>query len=52
MGGLSRYAGVAQLVAQLICNQWVAGSIPVASSTCEVNLSGDKRGLENRWYQR
>jgi hypothetical protein len=26
------YAGVAQLVEQLICNQQVAGSIPIASS--------------------
>ena len=27
-----QHAGVAQLVAQLICNQWVAGSIPVAGT--------------------
>jgi glycyl-tRNA synthetase (class II) len=28
-------AGVAQLVEQLICNQQVAGSSPIASSFCE-----------------
>jgi hypothetical protein len=27
-----KYAGVAQLVEQLICNQWVGGSIPLAGS--------------------
>lgn len=26
------YADMAQLVAQLICNQWVAGSIPVVGT--------------------
>ncbi len=26
------FAGVAQLVEQLICNQWVGGSIPLAGS--------------------
>ena len=30
---LSGFAGVAQLAEQLICNQQVAGSIPVTSST-------------------
>ncbi len=29
------FAGVAQLVEQLICNQWVTGSIPVAGSLNE-----------------
>ncbi len=29
---MARYAGVAQLVEQLICNQQVAGSSPIASS--------------------
>ena len=29
---LQKYAGIAQLVEQLICNQQVAGSSPVASS--------------------
>ena len=29
-----RRAGVAQLAEQLICNQQVAGSIPIASSIC------------------
>ena len=29
---MAEYAGVAQLAVQLICNQQVAGSIPVASS--------------------
>ena len=33
------YAGIAQLVEQLICNQQVAGSTPVASSTFAKNLS-------------
>ncbi len=28
----SKYAGVAQLVEQLICNQWVGGSSPLAGS--------------------
>ncbi len=27
-----KYAGVAQLVEQLICNQFVGGSIPLAGS--------------------
>ena len=27
-----KYAGVAQLVEQLICNQWGGGSIPLAGS--------------------
>ena len=30
---LSTYAGVAQLAEQLICNQQVAGSNPIASSS-------------------
>ncbi len=30
---LSRFAGVAQLAEQLICNQQVVGSIPITSST-------------------
>ena len=33
---LSGYAGVAQLVEQLICNQPVAGSSPVTSSTTHI----------------
>ena len=32
-GGVGFPAGVAQLVEQLICNQQVAGSSPIASST-------------------
>ena len=31
---LLKIAGVAQSVEQLICNQQVAGSSPIASSTC------------------
>ena len=34
----SPYAGVAQLVEQLICNQQVAGSSPFASSNLEREL--------------
>ena len=34
------YAGVAQLVEQLICNQQVAGSSPITSSTNRDKLSG------------
>ena len=30
----TKYAGVAQLVEQLICNQQVAGSSPITSSIC------------------
>ena len=33
------HAGVAQLVEQLICNQQVAGSSPIASSTLRVSVS-------------
>ncbi len=32
-------AGVAQLVEQLICNQWVGGSIPLAGSIFFCNSS-------------
>lgn len=31
--GTNKYAGVAQLEEQLICNQWVGGSSPSASSS-------------------
>ena len=31
---LTTYAGIAQLAEQLICNQQVVGSIPIASSNC------------------
>jgi hypothetical protein len=36
-GGLAKSAGVAQLVEQLTCNQQVAGSSPIASSTQATN---------------
>ncbi len=35
-----RLAGVAQLVEQLICNQQVVGSTPIASSNFHVSVSG------------
>ncbi len=39
-------AGVAQLVEQLICNQQVAGSNPIASSTGGGRLqAGDRVGI-------
>ncbi len=44
----SSFAGVAQLVEQLICNQQVAGSSPIASSsTVEGFLSGQKEQTVN-----
>jgi len=36
------FAGIAQLVEQLICNQQVTGSIPVASST---RSKGEERDM-------
>ena len=40
---LSGFAGVAQLAEQLICNQQVAGSIPVTSSK-NTNDAADTSG--------
>ena len=40
---ISRSAGVAQLAEQLICNQQVAGSSPIASSRSERHLQVDYR---------
>lgn len=40
-------AGVAQSVEQLICNQWVGGSIPLASSNHLRALAVDKGGVDN-----
>ncbi len=34
------FAGVAQLAEQLICNQQVAGSIPIASSFLVIGVRG------------
>jgi len=46
---LLRYAGVAQLVEQLICNQPVAGSTPVASSIFTVHVLIDQQaGIPER----
>ncbi len=39
------WAGVAQLVEQLICNQQVGGSSPFASSICSGMLEGDLKGV-------
>ena len=36
------YADMAQLVAQLICNQWVAGSIPVVGT---IKMRGQSAGI-------
>ena len=38
---LTRFAGVAQLVEQLICNQQVGGSSPLASSIENLGLLGE-----------
>lgn len=38
MGGIFVKAGVAQLVEQLICNQQVAGSTPVAGLFHEISI--------------
>ena len=39
---LSGFAGVAQLAEQLICNQQVAGSIPVTSSTHTITTAVER----------
>ncbi len=46
MSSISR-AGVAQLAEQLICNQQVAGSIPIASSMMEGFPSGQREQTVN-----
>ena len=43
------FAGVAQLVEQLICNQPVAGSIPIASSNNFKGLGVFHLGLFYLW---
>lgn len=39
-------AGLAQLVAQLTCNQWVSGSSPEAGTICSYGGIGRPRGLK------
>jgi hypothetical protein len=41
-------AGIAQLVEQLICNQQVIGSNPIAGSGCEAALVKDPQAATNR----
>ncbi len=40
----AREAGIAQLVEQLICNQQVIGSIPIAGSVYKEGLDPGQRG--------
>ena len=44
---ITKFAGVAQLVEQLICNQQVVGSIPIASSVVEGFPSGQREQTVN-----
>ena len=40
------YAGLAQLVAQLTCNQWVSGSSPEAGTILPTWWNGRHKGLK------
>ena len=42
------YAGVAQLAEQLICNQQVAGSSPITSSSYDLYMDGFPSGQRER----
>ena len=44
-----QYAGLAQLVEHLICNQGVAGSNPAAGTILINHFSGNRSGSQIRW---
>ena len=49
LGKTIKYAGVAQLVEQLICNQQVAGSSPITSSKRDKNILSLIYGRVPEW---